>query len=363
MYPVSAAFRAAVSSGSQSVAFSATVVRGADVLGDLDILTGSVAIDGKGTGAQRALTLSVAPGASVWDWLTRYGAEIVVKRGLALAGGTPEMVPLGVFVIDADVGQVNDREISLQAADRSRRIARARWTQPYSIAAGTDVYVALRAMLLDRWPACPIGWSGNAGVTLASQAVFDAGASSDPWKDACTIATAAGLELAFDGDGAAQVYRVPDLELANPVMTYHDGDLDVVLDEKHTASMANCYNGVIATAEGTGVDVPLRGEAWDDNPASATYRYGPMGQVPYFVSSPYFTTQAQVDQAASNTLAKLKGRLLATEWTRIVNPAHEAFDVIAHVVAGVQRRYMLDTLTIPLSASEAMAAKARETVF
>lgn len=358
MYSVSQAFRDAAVSGNHSVVLRASVIVGGSVVGDLKINSGSVTIDGRRDGALRSLSLEVAPDPLVWGWLTTFGAEIQVWRGLSLDSGD-ELVPMGVYVIDSDLEQTNDGPIQIEAADRSQRISRAKWTSAYTVEAGTDVGTAIAALLKDRWPACPVGFS-TIGQTAGAQAVFTTGDQSDPWKDAKSLADSIGYDLRFDGSGVAQIRPTPDPFVTAPCAMYYDGELDIVISAKRKASLSQTYNVVVASGEGSGVDTPLQGIAQDDDPNSPTYALGPMGVVPLFYSSSLLTTQDAVDAAAVTRLSKVRGRVEQMSWSLVPNPAHEDGDVIAFITAGVTTRHILDQLVIPLDAA-AMSATARET--
>jgi hypothetical protein len=359
VYTVSDAFRAAVSASCQTAVAKASALLGSDVLGDLLITDGSVTMDGTSDGSLRSLQLTCAPDADAWDWITAAGAEVQAWRGLTLPG-VDELVSLGVFVLDADPEEGMDGSITISAADRSARITRAGWIDPYVVPAGIDVADAITGILTTCWPACPIGY-GSTGKLLGSSSLFQDGGSSDPWKDARAIAATAGLDLYFDANGIAQLRPVPDPATADPCMTYYDGEGGVVLTSKRVALLSQLYNGVIAKAEGSGVDTPVRGECWDEDPTSPTYRYGPLGQVPYNYSSPLLVTQSEVDSAAQTIYARIKGRTEQRAWEMVPNPALEAFDVLEFVaIDGTHTRYMLDQLTIPLDSSN-MSVTARKT--
>lgn len=359
MYPVSDAFRAAVVSGHQQVVARVSAMLGSQVVDELAFDSGSVTIDGRRDGARRSLSLSCTPEDSVWSILNTPGIELFVQRGLVI-DGAEELVPLGMFVIDADIDEDADGKVSVSAADRSQRISRNGWEDPYAVAAGTDVGTAIAAILTDRWPECPIGFS-TLGVTVAAQVVFQADAESDPWKDAKALAEAVGYELYFDGTGTAQVMAVPDPMSAPVAATYYGGEQSIVVEQTRTSILSAVRNGVIARGEGSDVDVPLRGVAWDDDPTSPTYIYGPLGKIPAHIASPLLTTQEACDAAAATHLSKIRGRSEQLAWSLIANPAHDAFDVIEFDEDGTRRRFMLDALTVPLLVTEAMPATARET--
>lgn len=364
MYPVSGAFRAAVVGCDQRAVVRVTVELDGSELGALPFTGGSVDCDGTRDGALRSLSLTVSPDPAAFDWLATAGAEIVVRRGLILPDGTEELVPLGVFVLDADLEEAEDGAITVSAADRSRRISRARWTDPHTVPAGTPVGDAVADLLRACWPDCPIGTSlATADKATGAKLAYLDGADSDPWKDARALAASAGLDLYFDGDGMAQVREAPDPESDPVCWSYESGEEGVVLGRTRRAMLTQQYNGVVVTAEGSGVAVPKRGEAWDEDPNSPTYSGGPMGRVPLFYSSPLLTTQDDVDSAAETMLARVRRPIEQTSFTLLPNPAHEAFDVVEFVdESGLARRYMFDVVSVPLDSSGPLTATARETV-
>lgn len=279
------------------------------------------------------------------------------------AASTIELVPLGIFILDADLDEADDGTITVSAADRSQRISRARWTDPYTVPAGTNVGDGLTDLLTTCWPDCPIGATlGAVSKATTAKVVYLDGADSDPWKDARALAASSGHDLYFDAAGEVQVRDTPDPESDPVCATYYAGEQAIILEQTRSARLSQLYNGVIVTAEGSDVAIPKRGEEWDDDPNSPTYCDGPMGRVPLFYSSPLLTTQDDVDSAAQTMLARVKRPIEQVSFTLVPNPAHEAFDVVEFVDEdGVARRYMLDVVSLPLDSSGPMTATARET--
>ncbi len=123
------------------------------------------------------------------------------------------------------------------------------------------------------------------------------------------------------------------------------------------------YNGVIVTGESSANDTPPRGEAWDLNPASPTYLYGPFGAVPEFYSSPLITTQAQAETVAAAMLAGTLGKTEQLSWEQVVHPGLAPLDVVAVQFAdGSSSSYVIDSLTVPLTVADIMSATARSTL-
>jgi hypothetical protein len=272
-----------------------------------------------------------------------------------------EMIPLGVFLLTDVEINTGDGGVQIQASgsDRSLRISRARWTQPYTIPTGTNLADAIQGLLEDRWVDVQCRFTST--TETINKAVFGTESDNDPWRDAQGIAKSAGYELYFDADGYAVLDSITDASTASPNATYSENEEAMVLKLTRSLSNEQTYNGVIVTAEGTEASDTFREEAWDDDPASPTYRYGKFGQAPFFFSSPLITTAAAAQSAASGLLNSKKGATENVQWTQIVDPSLDAGDLVAvtNSDAKVDRLMVLDRITIPLDATGTMSAVAR----
>lgn len=289
--------------------------------------------------------------------LAPYGQQLRCYRGVRLPTGD-ELVPVGVFRILKTNAAAPDGTISVEADDLSTPIRRNRWITPWQVTPA-DAADAVYDILTDRAPdvVADFGGTGSGTGYTVGAGVLEAGSESDPWRDAQEIARSAGYELAFGPDGVARLYPPASPE-ADPTVTYPAGS--VVLTAEREVDATETYNGVYAYGEGSAIETPVYGEAWDEDPASPTYRYGPFGQVPRFYSSPFITTTDQADAAAESLLAQVTGSAESVSWTQLGNPALDVDDVIDLTVEdlGLAARLVLDTLDIPLL-PEPMSATAR----
>lgn len=275
-----------------------------------------------------------------------------------------EEVPLGVFVI-TEVGVETSGDgtrITINGSDRAVRITRSRWTDPFIIR-NYSVEDGIAGLLLDRWLDVKTSLP-TTGLTIV-RATFGIETDNDPWKDAQSLAEAAGYVLYFDADGVATMTEVPDYATATPVAAYEEDEEAIVLSLKRSITVNETYNGVIATGEGSDQTDVYRGEAWDDDPNSATYRYGPFGEVPRFYSSPLIGSTAQAQAAAESILARSKGAVEQIEWGQIVDPSLDVGDVVQVVnsEAKISKNLVLDRISIPLNAAASMSAVARAVTF
>lgn len=360
MYSVSPAFLTALKAPSIVIATSITASDGST----LSAIDGSVTMDSRRnitrTASLELTATATMSAAQIYELVMTPGIEITIKRGLKLANGTIEYVPLGVFTTDgATINRSTSGTVKWDGSDRSKKISRAKFTDPYQITAGTTLVNAATSLLQSRWGQTPVNF-GSISDTITAQLVFEAGDNSDPWAQARKLFSDYGYDLNFDGNGTARAIAIPDPATAASVFDFGAGATNLVMGAESTGSLEKVYNGVIATGEGSDVSSPTRGEAWDTNPTSPTYYLGVYGKVPMFYSSPLLTSQALSQYAAITLLAKLKGRVDGLSWSTIVNPALEPLDVIQMTVKGNTYKAVIDQLTIPLKATEPMTATARQ---
>lgn len=272
-----------------------------------------------------------------------------------------ELVPLGVFSTDeAEQSKSKRGTVKWSGSDRSKKIARNRFIDPYQITKNTALATAGTLLLQSRLAGVACDFS-NVVETITANITFDAGADSNPWKSARALFADYGYDLRFDGLGVARAIPIPDPATQPAVFDYGSGATAMVLDGTAKVSLESVYNGVIVSGEGSDVDTPVRAVVWDTDPTSPTYYLSGFGQVPYFFSSPVLTTVEACQKAAATRLARVKGRFQQLSWPSIVNPALEPLDIVTVTFWDKTSTCVIDSLTIPLGASQVMTASARET--
>jgi hypothetical protein len=367
MWPITDAFRAAMRR-SHKVISRVDVISEGVVIGTIYPIDGSVSVDSR-RAVRRTMSMSVVDedgtltptqGARV-GLLTPYGTELAVYRGIEYDDGTRELVPVGVFLLTevtvAEDG--NGEKISLQGSDRSLRISRNKLLDPYRIASGTSLEDGLVGLLRDRWVDVQTDFPVT-GVSLPD-VVIEAERGGDPWSAAVTIAEAFGYDLAFSPDGIARMQLIPDPVADDPVEIYQDGADAVVTSLTRTFDSQRAYNAIVVTAQGTANATPFRVIAWDENPNSITYRYGPFGEVPFFYESSLITSAEQAAVTAAALLRKATGQSESVSWGQIVNPAHDVLDVVRlkRQAKSLDLVLLIDRLDVPLGPEGTMNAVAR----
>jgi hypothetical protein len=119
---------------------------------------------------------------------------------------------------------------------------------------------------------------------------------------------------------------------------------------------------VVARGDATGELPPVQGIAYDSDPTSPTYWYGPFGQIPRFYSSSFITTTDQASAAASALLVQATGLPYTVSFESVPNPALEGYDVIALEFSDSENfeNHILDRITYALTPDGAMAADTRK---
>lgn len=340
----------------------------------LNVVDGSVKVDRTAAVRRSGSFTLVDPTGSLTPLdstspLAPFGSIIKPYRGVkyttgALAGST-EVVPLGIMRISqSHVTDTGDglQGISVDCYDLSRTMSRDKFTVPYGVDQGTNIIAAIIALIKRSFPDAQFD-AISSSITTAAPLSFNTG--DDPWQDMTdNLAVAAGVEVYQNVDGTWKVAPPSDVNsLPAPVWQFVEGPGCQLIEADLMLTDDPGYNGVILTTDSTGdATAPIRSEVWDNDPASPTYYLGPYDDVPYFVNNSTVTTQADADAAALAQLNLILGVQSQLSITAMVNPALDAGDTVLVQRArdGINAKYAVDGLTIPMSASGTMAVTVRQ---
>lgn len=291
------------------------------------------------------------------------GNEIKIWRG-AIVDGVAEECPLGVFRITKTTASEGTANLQLALSDRSWRVAREDFTVPYTVTAGTAVEDAIETLLQRKWSTIQTSLPTTNLDTPLLAFGLGGSISADPWAAAQKMASDAGYDLYFDVNGVAVMQQTSSLYVTPSVLSLGPGEVEVVLNATREWDGERAFNGCVVSGEGAGVTTPVRAEAWDTDPASPTYRYGPFGEIPNIYSSSTILTTEQAQAAADERLRRGLGIGGSLSWGQVVNPALEGSDVLTVVrpSLNVSDIFVIDQLTIPLSAGDPMTAIGRTRV-
>jgi Domain of unknown function (DUF5047) len=366
MYPASAALKAAIREDHIAVT-KAEIWNQDQKLLTLDITDGSVQVL-VGNAFRRSCSVSLTTSRETnnlvpdtdFDFLTPFGNEIRLFRGVEFTDGTREYVPLGIFVItDIKIRDENNGVfIDVDGVDRGIIVSRNKWTEAYQMVSGT-LESSIQALLQDRYTDVQVNFP-TTNVTI-NQVILGAETGNDPWKDAVEICELGGYDLFFDVDGKATMRQFPSLDGSPIVAIFEEGEQTIITNLTRDISSRDTYNGIIYTIEGSNVTTPVRVEVWDEDPASPTYRYGVFGEAPTFVTANLLATQAEVIQVATVLLNKYIGAQEQISFGSLVDPTLDSNDVVyvKSLGAKVDRLVIIDDIRIPLSPSGQMETTTR----
>jgi hypothetical protein len=365
MRPVSDAFLAAVR-GSHAMSARARVVApgltGTNPTGTVvPILAGDVRLDA--TADVRSTLDMSTDGTGAWpdastDLLAPYGNELFVERGVQFGGGTTEWVSLGYFRIQSvEQDRPPDGPIRVTAQDRMAGIVEARLTSPRQYTASTSFGAIVDDLVLEVYPSATIDWDDATDLSTTGRALLG---EEDRYALLKDLVTSVGKVAYWDHRGHLVIRTPPDT--TDPVVEVGVGRDGVLVSMTRQLSREGVYNAVVATGEAADTDAPPRAVVVDANPLSPTYWYGGFGKVPRFYSSPFITTVTQATTAAGSLLRQSLGLPYSVDFTAVPNPALEPLDPVRISYPGKDgsRTHVIETLTVPLVASGALAATTRE---
>jgi hypothetical protein len=346
MYPVSGRFLAALAH-SHRVVTQVQIFRTDGQVVDLPHTGGSVAVD-RGQTIRRTCTVTSADVSLIpttpADELAVYGARLRISRGIDFGDGATELVPLGVFRLDAVGGDPLTGPVTLTGQALECIVADDRFTTPYR-ATGT-VAGAITALIRRSIPDAEI--VSLVADTAIGPRVWDV--EADPWAAVQEIAAAAGAECYSNADGTFIVTELPDVLTTNPVWTVAAGEGGVYIKGTRSMSSSGVHNGVMARGENTESGAAaVTYLAVDDDPGSPTYWDGPYGRRPMFYGSPTLTTTAAATAAARLKLRSAKAPNAAGDFSAMPNPALEPGDVLRVVHPdGLKELHQVQSITVPL---------------
>lgn len=258
------------------------------------------------------------------DLLAPKGTEVRPWRGLVLADGTVEWVPLGVLgIAEPKIENTNGGvAITLSCMDRVDAIRARRFVSPWHVAAGTPTHQAIADIVTSR-----MAVDTRLTVTGYTTPELSYEALSDPWDAVRSLAGSDALVAAFDPLGSLSVTRDEPVPTG---MEYAPGPRSLVMGTGRSISSENTYSGVVVRVEHPDQD-PIYVEVWDDDPRSPTYAAGPFGRRPYGYSSPVIRTVEQATAVAHTILPRVSRMRQEARLETIGHPGHDVGDLITVV--------------------------------
>jgi hypothetical protein len=352
VYPVTTTFLNTLRADHRMYARVDAVRNGVVVYADLPFTAGEVKIN-SGAGVRRTLSLTLprydSKRVDLWDTLNVLGTELRPYRGIKYIGiADPEVVPLGVFpIVEQSVDIEPSGDLTVSAPDRWALVVKRRLITPMASVKGALVKAEIVRLLTGALPSVSVNIDAVTSTATVGALIWD----RDRDKAITDLADSIGHEVYFDWTGQGVIRPAPLLS-ANPISWRIDASSPtaVMLAGQRGRSSENARNVIVV--DHTAVDgsaVLARQVVQDDDPASPTY-VGTYGSVPYFMSSPLFTSTAQMQAAGRSMLNRLKSAAAALSVTSVTNPALDRGDVFYAILAdGSVERHMADAFPVSLT--------------
>lgn len=328
---------------------------------EIPIINGDVVLDAK-TAIRGTLDL-ITDGNRMWptradSLLAPYGNEVWVFRGVQYSDELIEYVGLGPFRIQAPEQEVApDGPIRITGRDRMAGIVDARLVEPIQFASGASLGFIMETLVTQVYPDATIEWDDPTDTAVITRPMI---CDQDRFAFLDDLVTSRGKIWHWDHRGVLVIRSAPDPDV--PVFEVHSGAGGVLLNVSRSLTREGVYNAVVATGEAVDTLLPVHAIAIDNNPLSPTYYHGRFGPVPRFYTSPFLATGDQAAGAAEAILRRDLGLPYRIEFAASPNPALEPYDPVSIRPGTGQGRetHVLERVTIPLVAREAMTADTRE---
>ena len=328
------------------------------ILRDIPLSGGSVTADAK---SQVRYTASVeVADPELWpalasDPLSPVGAELFVEYGIDVPGGEVVWVPLIRGPIQSvSGGDPATETLAVTVADRSKTVADSRFPQPFQTNPELTCVEVITDLIQARVNAPVVDLTGS------EQECPQIDLDQDVWGPGIEmIADSMGAEVYCDRVGTFIIRATPQLT-DTPVWVCDAGRDGVLITLDKELTREQVYNAVVARGERSDNTPAVWAMVVDDDPSSPTAWGGPFGKRPRFYTSALLVTEGQCEATAADLLERVKGYIANIKITQVVNPALEPGDVIELVLLdGTKQRHLVDTVPIPLSASESQALTTR----
>lgn len=352
MYAHSTQFAEMVT-GSHRVAVACDAIYdGATILADVPLVSGTVTDDRtrfvRRSGDFR-IDPALAPDLSSWDAdLLPKGTELRPRRGVILADGTTELIPLGVLVITDTPHSRPDGTLSVRAEDRATRMAEDEIVTPIDVS-GMTTRAVIEDLVERCYPDLTLTWDGTlTNPTMPGGSILTGKASTHVES----LAAGVGGWFYFDADGDPVVQRAPNLGDDTSVVTWAEGEGGTTITSTTTPSREGVWNAVAVTGE-AGTGATAFGFATITS-GSMVYG-GPFGRVVRSVSAPNLTTDAACQALADDLVGTGVNLPYKVALTVVPHPAIQAGDIAT--VDGTT--VLVDVVTVGMAASEPMGVSAR----
>lgn len=282
-------------------------------------------------------------------------------RGVRYLDGTEESVPCGTYYpTEVKFKEVNGAPtIILKGFDASTRCQDDLAT-PIYLASGTPVTEAVPAILRAKLPSMQFS-IGSMQWTTPTLIMRE---NIDPWQTSMKLMSSGGNDLHMNRlDVCVSDTRKLTVDPV-AVWDFIEG-ANADFWEPEVSSGNDAYPNVIVVVGDNPAAPNVWGTAWDNDPKSDTYRYGPYGEHVRTIHSEFLTSSEQAYQMAAYWLSKLLGPQNEVTFSAIPNPALDVGDTVTVTRARLglnMTKMLVSHIELPLDPGGAMTVTCRRSI-
>lgn len=339
----------------KAMAFSSTMFTEMDVVYNGTVLENQVPVSSGSLTTDRtrnnryeaALEIAMYP----WDSLpvNSNGTRVRLYRGIDSIGSR-ERLQVGEYQVYS-YKRTNRGTVSTTLKGLENYCIESEFIRPRTPSYGIPIVTAISDLIHEVLPDVDVIAQNSVNRLVSATGAWE----SDRWGDAIgSLAMSIQAEVFCGPDGQFYIVDAPDLTNLTGAYRIAGGPEGVLINEDRTDTRDGVFNAVSVSANTSDQTVPpLWAWAYDSDPSSPTYFYGPYGQRVKRYNSQFFTTVGQCQAYAT----RLLGESLAPNRTLSIGtlpiPFLEAGDPIT--VASEQgyplSDYLINKSTLPLDNS------------
>lgn len=288
----------------QSMTYSRTMFSEMDIVFNGVILENNVPMTSGSVTTDRTRNTryeaSVDIGLYDWDTLpiTSKGSRIRLYRGVESIG-VRERIQVGEYQVHS-YKRTNRGAVSTTLKGLENYLIESQFIRPRTPPFGQSTISAITDLIHEVLPTAEIIVQCSQDRLVRATGAWE----KDRWGDAVTaLAASINAEVFCGYDGNFHIVDAPDLTSLVGQYRITGGEGGVLVTEDRSDTRDGVYNAVSVSANSSDQTVPpLWAWAYDSDPASPTFFYGPYGQRVRYYSSQFFTSESQCQAYADRLL-------------------------------------------------------------
>lgn len=302
MIKVSALFREAISS-SWAPATRVDVLRAGKVIASrVPVLSGRYEADTT-TQARLHTSLTLIDTPEMPLDIDCNSCRLRVYSGVTSLGFS-EWIQLGEFRVD-EVNAEDNGEVKIEASGLESYVIDDRFIRPRVPAYGASTLGEIRKLIVESLPDALVEFRTTKDGRVMVTAPWD----KERWDAIEALGQTWNIETFVDHTGHFVIADVPPAVGGIPVMFVDEGPGGVLMTRNTVNTRDKVYNAVSVVGQSSDPSVPpVWAWAYDNDPLSPTYYYGPFGKVTKFYSSSFFTSSVQCQTTADSMLQLAKAQ-------------------------------------------------------